>query len=87
MLSTIKSRCTRIQFEPISNNEIKHYIEQQGQQISDNIVELSEGSIGKAIHLNEKKEIYENIEKILLNMQTKDLIDIVQMSEIIYKRK
>ena len=87
LLSTIKSRCTRIQFEPISNNEIKHYIEQQGQQISDNIVELSEGSIGKAIHLNEKKEIYENIEKILLNMQTKDLIDIVQMSEIIYKSK
>lgn len=87
LLSTIKSRCTRIQFEPISNNEIKHYIEQQGQQISDNIVELSQGSIGKAIHLNEKKEIYENIEKILLNMQTKDLIDIVQMSEIIYKSK
>lgn len=87
LLSTIKSRCTRIQFEPISNNEIKHYIEQQGQQISDNIVELSQGSIGKAIHLNEKKKIYENIEKILLNMQTKDLIDIVQMSEIIYKLK
>ena len=89
LLSTIKSRCTRMQFEPIKEDELKKYIKSKlpDEQISDNIIELAQGSIGKAIKLNEKKDIYENIENILLSMQTKDLIDIVQMSEIIYKSK
>ena len=89
LLSTIKSRCTRMRFDSINTEEIKRYITQNfpEQQISDNIINLSQGSIGKAIKLNENKSIYENIEKILLNMQTKDIIEIIQMSEEIYKAK
>ena len=37
--------------------------------------------------LIDNEKLYENIEKILLSMQTKDLIDIVQMSDGIYKAK
>ena len=89
LLSTIKSRCTRIHFEPLNNEQLKKYIEQEniGKEISENIFNLAQGSIGKLIQLNEKKDIYDNIEKILLNMQNKDLIEIVQMSEEIYKTK
>ncbi len=89
LLSTIKSRCTRMQFEPIKDEELKEYIKTKlpEEQISENIIELAQGSIGKAIKLNERKDIYENIENILLSMQNKDLIDIVQMSEVIYKSK
>ena len=89
LLSTIKSRCTRIHFEPLNKNEIKQYLEKAipNEQISENIISLAQGSIGKAIKLNEKKDIYENIEKILINMRNKDLIEIVQMSEGIYKSK
>jgi len=89
LLSTIKSRCTRMHFEPINNEEIKKYINENyaDQEISQNIINLSQGSIGKIIKLNENKNIYENIEKIFLNMQNKDLIEIVQMSEEIYKAK
>lgn len=89
LLSTIKSRCTRMRFEPIKYEDIKKYInlEFPEQQISENIVELSQGSIGKIIKLNEKKDMYANIEKILLNMQNNDLIEIVQMSNEIYKSK
>ena len=89
LLSTIKSRCARIHFEPIKDEEIKRYIKIKfpEQQISENMIKFSQGSIGKAIELNTKKEIYENIEQILLNMQNKDLIDIVKMCEIIYKSK
>lgn len=89
LLSTIKSRCTRMYFEPINTEKIKKYIEQNypDQEISDDIINLSQGSIGKVIKLNENKNIYENIEKILLSMQTNDLIEIVQMSEEIYKAK
>lgn len=89
LLSTIKSRCTRMYFEPLDIDEIRKYVNQNydGQAISENILNLSQGSIGKAIKLNENKDIYENIEKILLSMQNKDLIDIVQMAEEIYKTK
>ena len=89
LLSTIKSRCTRMHFEPLKENEIKQYLENAipEQPISENIINLAQGSIGKAIKLNEKKDIYENIEKILISMRNKDLIEIVQMSEGIYKSK
>ena len=89
LLGTIKSRCTRMYFEPIKEKEIKKYIELNfpEQQISEKIISLSQGSIGKTIKLNEKIYIYENIEDILLSMQKKDLIEIVQMSTEIYKAK
>jgi len=89
LLSTIKSRCTRMHFEPLNTVEIRKYIDQNypDQEISENIINLSQGSIGKVIKLNENKNIYENIEKILLSMQNKDLIEITQMSEEIYKTK
>jgi len=89
LLSTIKSRCTRMQFNSIDTEQIKKYIKENypDQEISENIINLSQGSIGKAIKLNQHKNIYENIEKILLSMQNKDLIEIVQMSEEIYKTK
>ena len=89
LLSTIKSRCTRMQFEPIKDEDLKEYVKTKlpDEQISEKIIELAQGSIGKAIKLNERKDIYENIENILLSMQNRDLIDIVQMSEVIYKSK
>ena len=89
LLSTIKSRCTRIQFEPIKDEEIKEYVKTKlpNEQISEKLIELAQGSIGKAIKLNERKDIYENLENILVSMQCRDLIDIVQMSEVIYKSK
>ena len=89
LLSTIKSRCTRMHFEAINTEQIAKYIKQYypEKEISENIISLSQGSIGKAIKLNEHENIYENIEKILLNMQKSDLIEIIQMSEEIYKTK
>ena len=89
LLSTIKSRCTRIYFEPIPQEDIKKYLEiNYGyNQISQNMLSLFQGSIGKAINLKEHQELYKNIEKILINLKDKDLIDIIQMSEEIYKSK
>lgn len=89
LLSTIKSRCTRMHFEPLEIEQIEKYLKENypEENINHNIVELSQGSIGKAIKLNENKQLYENIESILKNIKSKDLIDIVQMSEEIYKSK
>ena len=89
LLSTIKSRCTRMYFEPIEINEVKKYIKgiNISSDINENILNLSQGSIGKAIKLVENQSLYENIEKLLEDLTKKDLIDIIKMSEEIYKSK
>ena len=89
LLSTIKSRCTRMYFEPIEINEVKKYIKgiNISKDINENILNLSQGSIGKAIKLVENQSLYENIEKLLEDLTKKDLIDIIKMSEEIYKSK
>ena len=89
MLSTIKSRCTRMHFENLDLDEVKKYLTQQypDQEFDKNILELSQGSIGRAIKLNKNKTLYENVENILKSFKTKDLIDIITMSEEIYNEK
>ena len=89
LLSTIKSRCTRLHFDKIENSEILDYINKNepDKNISPNIIEFAQGSIGKALKLSENIEIYENVEKLIEQMKSKDLIDIVKSAEQLYKSK
>lgn len=88
-LSTIKSRCMILHFDKISNEEIEKYLEENYQvKINSKImIDAFQGSIGKALQLKEKQEEYEKIEEIIYNLENKDKIDILNMSEIIYKSK
>lgn len=88
-ISTIKSRCMILHFDKISNNDIQKYL-QENYQIKINskiLIDGFQGSIGKAIQLKEKQEEYENIEQIIYSLETKDKIDIINMSEKIYSAK
>lgn len=88
-LSTIKSRCMILHFEKISNQTIEKFLEENYQtKINSKImIDAFQGSIGKAIQLKEKQEEYEKIEDIIYSLEKKDKIDILNMSEIIYKAK
>lgn len=88
-LTTIKSRCMIIHFNPISDLEMRKYLEEnyQMKSITQNMLDLFQGSIGKAINLKDKKEQYENLERLIDNLSQKDLIDIAKMAEILYKSK
>lgn len=89
LLSTIKSRCTRLYFDKIENSEILDYINknESNKNISLNIIEFAQGSIGKALKLSENIETYETIEKIIEQMKSKDLIDIIKTAEQLYRSK
>ncbi len=89
LLSTIKSRCTRIYFEPIEIKNVKKYIIDNhiAENVNEEVLELSQGSIGKALKILEHQGLYENVEKILEHLSDRDLIDIISMSEEIYKSK
>ena len=88
-LSTIKSRCMILHFNKISNDKIKKFLEENYQtQVNSKIMlDAFQGSIGKAIQLQDKQEEYEKIEQIIYSLESKDKIDILNMSELLYKAK
>lgn len=88
-LNTIKSRCMIIHFNKISNEEIEKYLKENLgiSQITQNMLDMSEGSIGKAIKIQDKQEQYLELEKIIEKIDKTDIIEIIQMSEILYKSK
>lgn len=88
-LPTIKSRCMILHFEPISNENIKKYLQNELalSNIDDEMLDIFQGSIGKAIELKDKKEEYEKIIAFVENLDKKDIIDLYKLAEPIYKSK
>ena len=78
-----------IHFSKIEDEKVKKYLEENYElkDISPNMLEIFQGSIGKAILLKDKKEQYEKIEAIIKSLNQKSIIDILNMSEILYKSK
>lgn len=88
-LDTIKSRCIILHFKNIENQYIKEFLKENYsiENLDENIIKIFQGSIGKSIELKDKIEKYFMIEKIVLEMEKKDLIDIVNMAKVIYDSK
>jgi len=88
LLNTIKSRCMKILFNGIEEELIEKKVKEMLQiEPSKELIKRSEGSIKKAINLHEEKELYEQIDRILQNIEQKDLITNLNDSEILYKEK
>ena len=88
-LTTIKSRCTKIYFEKISNEEIKQYLNKQFKELDydDEILEIADGSIKRALEIRENKETYEELEKIIEELDKCDIIDVLNTAKLLYKSK
>ena len=86
-LSTIVSRCLSIRFSNISKNEIEQYLKEQYglESISENIIEASNGSIGKYESLKENESLYAEIDNLICNINNLSLIDSFKNANIIYK--
>ena len=87
-LTTIKSRCMIIHFEKIADEEISNYLRENYEIApTTNMLDLFQGSIGKAIELKDKQEQYENIRNIVTKLNSNDLIDTIKTAESLYKNK
>ena len=88
VLTTIKSRCMKIHFEKISDNEIKKYlIEKCGiQDLNNNILKMCDGSIGKCLSIKDKLDEYKEIETIFSNLNT-SITRFINNAEMLYKNK
>lgn len=88
-LPTIKSRCMILKFMAIEDEKIKQYL-QENYGVTDvpqNRLKLFQGSIGKAINLKDKQDDYDKIETLVENLSKKNLLEIVQLAENLYKAK
>lgn len=87
LLNTIKSRCTKINFQNISKEDLNKYAIQNNITASNTLLDICNGSIAKLISLKDDAEIYSNLDNILHNLDKKDITDIWNDSEILYKSK
>ncbi len=88
-LNTIRSRCVKINFNKISDGDLKNILINKYEygNVSENMLKLFSGSLEKAINLKDKEDIYTEIEQIFNNIENINIIDLLNKKEIITKNK
>lgn len=89
LLNTIKSRCTKISFQALSDDNINQYFANNNisSALNANTLKVCGGSIGKAIKLQDEAINYVAIDNIISDISKKDIVDIWNNSDILYKSK
>ena len=87
LLNTIKSRCLKIPFTKLTDNEIQEYFNIIGEDVNTNMMRAFGGSIEKAIHLKDKSEIYTKVSEIFYNIENMNELQIINIKEIVFKEK
>lgn len=87
ILKTILSRCTKIYFEPISDEILMSYLQKQGETVTKQMIQMCEGSLKKAKELQEKIPLYQEVEKICKELDSISLLALFQKAKILYENK
>lgn len=89
LLNTIKSRCMKITFDNIEDGEITKFLKVNYgiENINNELIKVCDGSIGKAILVKDKIDIYKEIHDLIKNISNKDIVDILNSAEVLYKNK
>lgn len=86
LLTTIKSRCTKISFSGLSYNEIEKYIKSKtNESVNDSVLKLADGSIGRALILKDKEDLYSKVKSIIDNIEDMKKVYLWKNAELIYK--
>lgn len=89
ILNTVKSRCIKIKFSNLKDDILKKYLEEHYEvnNISNNMIRLFNGSIGNAIKLLEKKDIYNQVDNLVEKINEDSIIDIFNNSKFMYDKE
>lgn len=89
IINTIKSRCMRIRFNKLSNNYIIQYIKDNLSlpEITPNMLKFIDGSISKAIYLNNNKDLFIQIEEFAKSLTLFNKVDLMQKGRILYDKE
>lgn len=88
ILTTIKSRCMKVNFENINDDEVRKFLQNECgvENISSSILRLCNGSIGRCFQIKERLDDYIVIEKALSNFNV-SITKFISSLEILYKGK
>ncbi|MCL2355479.1 MAG: hypothetical protein FWC68_06470, partial [Oscillospiraceae bacterium] len=79
-LNTIKSRCIKIAFNRLTDEELKSVA-----NISDDLIKIADGSIAKAMEFEEKREMFIAINNVFNDLERIDAIDFINSKDEIFK--
>lgn len=86
LLPTIQSRCTKIAFQELTKEELKQYFKETGKDITEEVLELAQGSISKALQRIPKQETYKKLEILLKQIEEIEKLQMLKQ-EWIYQEK
>lgn len=86
-LPTIKSRCTKIVFNALTDDELKEVLNKQNIDVSEFILNIAEGSVKKALKVKDKEQEYMKIKEVYSNLESINIIDLINSKEDIFKEK
>lgn len=88
-LPTIKSRCTKINFNKLAKEEMLKILKSKYnyQNIADMVYKTSNGSINKSIQIIERQSEFENINKVFSDLENISIIDLINSKEEVFKEK
>lgn len=88
LLNTIKSRCMKIYFSKIQDKVLNEFLNKNYNiNLGENLIKAAEGSIGKALFINERKAEYEETLEIFSNIEKYNLLDVISKLNFIYENK
>ena len=83
ILPTIKSRCVIIKFQPLTSKEIK----QVKPELSDDLIQLLEGSLLNVENIEQKKGQYAQLSNLVNVLENKQLVEVFNSADLLYKGK
>ena len=88
-LNTIKSRCTKIMFNKLSNEDLQQILKTKYnyENISNNMFLLFDGSVDRALNLIDKEKEYEELSNIINNLEKYNVVDVLNLKEKMFKQK
>lgn len=89
LLNTIKSRCTKIKFNPLKDNEIIKILKEKYdyKEVTENMLEIAGGSVTQALSVQGKEETFNEIKTIFSNLEKINIIDLLNKKDLVFKDK
>lgn len=88
-LNTIRSRCMKVPFNKIEDEILKNYLQKNHitEELTKEKLGVFDGSIERALKIEEQKEIYDQVQAIFSNVEKYTLLDVMGNLDCLYKNK
>jgi len=89
LLNTIKSRCSKVKFNPLTNIEITKILKEKCdfEEVSENILEIAGGSVAHALQIQGKESLFNEIKETFSNLERLNIIDLLNKKDVLFKDK